>query len=85
MSMTTLILTLLAINLPLTPEGVESRKVFLFSLSDRAKASRFKAIERLAASGAELTECEKTDVDYLRTCFKKLLIKLIDPSNALRV
>ena len=40
--------------------------------SDKAKASRLKAIELLAASGAELTECEKVDAEYLRRCvFRK--------------
>ena len=60
-------LQLPAVNLPLTEQGVEGRKVFLFSISDKAKASRLKAIERLAASGAELTECEKIDAEYLKT------------------
>ena len=66
------LLRLPPVNLPLTEEGVEGRKAFLYSYSDAAKASRLKAIDRLAASGAELTECEKEDAAYLRTCVKKI-------------
>ena len=62
------LLQLPAVNLPLTPAGVEGRKIVLYSTTDKARASRLKAIELLAASGAELTECEKTDAEYLRTC-----------------
>ena len=66
------LLVLPAVNLPMTVEGVEGRKVFLFAMSDRAKISRLKALEHLAASGAELTEWEKCDLDYLRTYATKM-------------
>ena len=59
-------LPLPAVNLPLTPEGIEGRRVFLYSISEKARASRLKVIEHLAASGAMLTECEKTDLEYLK-------------------
>ena len=65
------LLQLPAVNLPLTAEGVENRKAILFAVSDKAKVSRLKAIERLAASGAELTECEKEDLNYLKSCVLK--------------
>ena len=65
------LLRLPPVNLPLTEDGIEGRKAFLYSFSDRAKASRLRAIDLLAASGAELTECEKVDAEYLRKCVVK--------------
>ena len=61
------LLPLPAANQPLTFKGKEGRKVFLFSLSDRAKALRLTAIEHLAASGAMLSEWEKEDLEYLKS------------------
>ena len=48
-----------------------TRRRDLYSLPERARASRLRAIEMLAASGAALSECEKVDAEYLRKCVAK--------------
>ena len=62
------LLPLPAVNLPLTVEGLEGRKVFLYSHSAKAQAARLRAIEGLVASGAAITEVEKSDAEYLKNC-----------------
>ena len=54
-----------------TPVGFEGRKTFLFGMSEKAKAARLRVIEQLVQIGAELSECERIDRDYLKVLMKK--------------
>ena len=64
-------LTVPTANFKFTPVGLDGRCTYLFGMPETAKASRLRVIEQLVTMGAELTECEKVDREYLRGIVKK--------------
>ena len=56
-------------NRELTPEEVETRKNWLFGLTPKARAARYRVVEHMVHLKIELTEAEKLDRMYLKTLF----------------
>ena len=56
-------------NRKLSPEEVETRKNWLFGLTPKARAARYRVVEHMVHLKIELTENEKLDRTYLKTLF----------------
>ena len=56
-------------NRELTPEEVETRKNWLFGLTPKARAGRYRVVEHMVHLKIELTGAEKLDRMYLKTLF----------------
>ena len=54
-------------NKILTPADIEARKNWLFGLSPKARAARYRVVEHVAYLKIALTEEEKLDRQYLKT------------------